>query len=60
MADGVTVAVPRIDRAVFSPNPAAMNRAVTLTVTVSERTVTLLPERIYAGEFYAGEGSEWQ
>ena len=54
MAD-YTITIPQIDSAVLSPNPATINRAVTLAIGVSEITVTLQPEPIYAGEFYAGE-----
>ena len=54
MAD-YTITIPQIDSAVLSPNPATINRAVTLAIAVSEVTVTLQPEIWYSGELFAGE-----
>lgn len=50
-----TMTVPQITDAVLTPNPSAMNKAVTLQVTVEEVLHLLEPSVWYAGEFYSGE-----
>ena len=47
--------VPTITSAVFAANPTTINAKVVLTVKASDVLKTLEPEKIYAGEFYAGE-----
>lgn len=47
--------IPTITSASFSVNPAKINASIVLTVKVSEVLKTLEPEKIYPGEFYAGE-----
>ena len=54
MAD-VYMSVPHITAASFSVNPCTINEKIVLTVTVSEQSILLDPEVIYAGEVYAGE-----
>ena len=55
MADNYTVSVPKITSAVFSVNPCSINEKITITVMVSEQTITLEASTIYAGEIFAGE-----
>ena len=47
--------IPKIDSAVFAANPTTINAKIVLTVKVSDVLTTVEPEKIYAGEFYAGE-----
>ena len=47
--------IPTITSAAFSANPAKINAGIVLTVKVSEVLKTLEPEKIYAGELFAGE-----
>ena len=55
MADQYTVLVPKITAASFSVNPAVINSKTVLSVSVTEKTIILEPEKIYSGEFYSGE-----
>lgn len=47
--------IPKITSAVFSANPATINTKIVLTVKASDVLKTLEPEKIYAGEYFAGE-----
>ena len=47
--------IPIISSAVFSANPANINAKIVLTVKASDVLKVLEPEKIYAGEIYAGE-----
>ena len=47
--------IPTITSAVFSANPTTINAKIVLTVKVSDVLTNVEPEKIYAGEFYAGE-----
>ena len=55
-----TLLTPRITRAAHSPQPAVINTAFTLQITVEEALRLLEPEIKYAGEFYSGEVISWQ
>lgn len=55
MADQYSALVPEITAATFSVNPAEINAAIVLSVSVTEKTVTLDPELIYSSEIYSGE-----
>ncbi len=55
MADNYTVQVPAITAVSIAPNPAQINRAITIAVTITERSVTLSPEERFSGELYLGE-----
>jgi hypothetical protein len=55
MADSYTVSIPRITAATFSVNPCSINEKIVLTVTVTEQSVLLSAQTIYAGEVFAGE-----
>lgn len=55
MSDTYTVLLPKILTASFAPNPADINTKTVLSVTVTEETVYLTPEKYYSGELYAGE-----
>ena len=55
MADSYTVNIPKITAATFSVNPCSINEKIVLTVTVTEQSVLLEAQTIYAGEFFAGE-----
>lgn len=55
MADTYTVLVPEITAASFSVNPVNINSATVLTVTITEKTIILEPEKYYSGEFFSGE-----
>ena len=55
MAEQYTVLVPEITSAMFSVNPAVINGKTVLSVSVTEKTIILEPEKIYSGEFYSGE-----
>lgn len=55
MADTFTVLIPEITSASFSINPSVINGKTVLSVTVTEKTVILEPEKYYSGEFYSGE-----
>lgn len=47
--------IPQILAALITPNPAAINQKITITVTVSEIEKFLEPTYFYSGEIYAGE-----
>lgn len=55
MADQYSVSIPEITAASFSVNPAVINGKTVLSVTVTEKTVILEPEKIYSGEIFSGE-----
>ena len=50
-----TVSMPKITSASFSKNPASINEKITITVVVTEQSISLEASTIYAGEFFAGE-----
>jgi hypothetical protein len=50
-----TITMPSVDSVSLAPNPATINGAYTISIAVSENTITLYPEQILAGEFQAGE-----
>lgn len=50
-----TVKIPKITGAIFNPNPADMNTATVLTVTITEETIVLEPYYYYSAEIYSGE-----
>ena len=47
--------MPIITAAVITPNPADINSAVKISLTITEKTVTLSEELIYSGEIQSGE-----
>ena len=55
MADQYSVLIPEIIAASFSLNPAVINVKTVLSVTVTEKTVILEPDKIYSGEIFSGE-----
>lgn len=55
LAEEYSITLPEIAAAALAPNPIAAGGALTLTVTVTEITKILYPEKIYSGEIYAGE-----
>lgn len=55
MTEQYAVLIPEITAASFSVNPAVINGKTVLSVTVTEKTVILEPEKIYSGELYSGE-----
>lgn len=55
MADTYTVLVPEITAASFSVNPVNINSSTVLTVSITEKTIILEPEKYYSGEFFSGE-----
>lgn len=55
MSEMYTILLPKILTASFAPNPADINTKTVLSVTVTEETVYLTPEKYYSGELYAGE-----
>jgi hypothetical protein len=55
VAETYTVLVPEITSAAFSVNPVNMNSSTILSVTVTEKTIVLEPEKYYSGEFFSGE-----
>lgn len=55
MADGLTLLTPSIDAANLTPNPVSINARITLSITVTEKTIYLEPAFFYAGEVFSGE-----
>ena len=55
MENVYAVPLPKILTAAFAPNPADINTKTVLSITVTEETVYLTPEKYYSGELYAGE-----
>ena len=55
MADQYSVLITEIIAASCSVNPVVKNGKTVLSVTVTEKTVILEPEKYYSGEFYSGE-----
>ena len=49
------VQVPSVDAAVIAPNPVNMNTSFSLSVSLSEKIVTLEPYYYYSGDIHAGE-----
>ena len=47
--------MPVITAAVITPNPADINSAVKISLTITEKTVILSEELIYSGEIQSGE-----
>lgn len=52
---GLSYKFPSITSATIAPNPVDMNTRFLLSVVVSEITVTLDEEKLYAGEINSGE-----
>lgn len=52
---GLQYVFPAITSATISPNPVDMNTVFKLVVTVTEKTVELDSESIFANEVYSGE-----
>ena len=44
----------------FSVNPVNINKQTVLSVKVTEQTVSVEPELLFANEFRAGEVEAWQ
>ena len=55
MADQYTVLIPEITAATFSVNPAVINGKTVLSISITEKTIILEPEKIYSGEIFSGE-----
>lgn len=55
MGESYSILIPEVASAIFSANPVATNTKVLLSVTITEKTVILQPDKIYSGEFYSGE-----
>lgn len=52
-----TIQAPHVTAAVLSPNPALQNATLSLSITITEKTITLEPYHYYSGDLYAGEDS---
>ncbi|HHW90926.1 MAG TPA: hypothetical protein GX745_08510 [Clostridiales bacterium] len=50
-----TLTITQITDVSLAPNPVSINTAFTVSVTVTEKVITLQPEITYCGEHYAGE-----
>lgn len=50
-----TIQSPDITAVSLTPNPATQNGALVIYVTITEKTIALLPEINYSGTFYSGE-----
>lgn len=55
MADTYTVLVPDITAASATPNPVIASTALSFSITIVERTVTLEPYYYLSGDLFAGE-----
>ena len=55
MAETYIALMPEIVSATFSINPASINQTIVLSVTVTEKTIVLEPEKRYSGELHLGE-----
>ncbi len=49
------ILLPNITAAEITPNPAQINAAITIKITVEEIEKVLEPVIYYSGEIYAGE-----
>lgn len=56
MADTYTVVMPSVTEVTLTPNPATINKALSVTVTVTEITKILYAEDARCGAAVCGEG----